>query len=168
MSELFTCTEEKPWTKEIVDLQGSRHPDAEEVIYHDCFCCQLYRCPHCNLEWKADPMTAEPCKRLGMPLLWEDKPYGADAVMGGHKNRDGVRFTIEYVPTCYRRGQYKLLIEICGPLEEWGCFDDQDQPMRYFHSVERLKGEADDIALVLAKDHERKVNGPLPGDKPKA
>ena len=168
MSEPFTCTAEKPWNKDMgIEPERTSHPGVEEVIFRDCFCCQLYRCPHCDLEWKADPMTHEPCKRLGMPLEWKDAPYGADAVMGDHENRDGVHFTIEFVPTCYRRGQFKLLIEVLDKDRTWGCFDEQDQPMRYFHSMDRLKGEADAIALVLAKDHERKVNGPLPGDKPK-
>ena len=66
----------------------------------------------------------------------------------------GVRFSIEWMPTCYRRGPYKLLIEVMDTNYHfaWGCFDIQDQPMRYYHSLNNLKAEAQLIADVLVND----------------
>ena len=74
------------------------------------------------------------------------------AVLG--ESGDYVLFTVQFYPTCYRRGPYRLLIQVYqGPNHHlWGCFDDQDQPMRYFHSIENLKSEAELIARVLLTD----------------
>lgn len=70
---------------------------------------------------------------------------------------DGVRFTLTYHPTCYRRGPWRLLIEICGGPNhhKWGCFDDQDQPLRNFHSDANAKDEAERIAEVLITDRSK-------------
>lgn len=67
---------------------------------------------------------------------------------------DGVLFSLQHMPTCYRRGPWRLLIEVCGGVShmKWGCFDDQDQPLRYYHFEESAKREADEIARVLLID----------------
>jgi hypothetical protein len=91
------------------------------------------------------------------PLLhWDKNQYGEElAVLGvlGAEN-DGVLFTLGHYPTCYRRGPYRLIIEIPpGPHHhDWGCFDDQDQPMRWFHSKDNAKSESELIAQVLWRD----------------
>lgn len=89
-------------------------------------------------------------------LRWIPREYGADAFLGDFAGGDGVRFSMEFQATCYRRGRWKLLIEIEDPHRHWGCFDDQDQPLRYYHSLERLKEEAEAIAEVLILDYQRK------------
>ncbi len=67
---------------------------------------------------------------------------------------DGVQFTLTYYPTCYRRGPWRLLIEVChGPAHhKWGCFDEADQPLRYYHDEGVAKDEAERIAIVLQAD----------------
>lgn len=87
--------------------------------------------------------------------------YLCDGWQEGHlqdfEGGDGVRFTITYARTCYRRGPYKLLIEVAhGPNhEKWGCFDGQDQPMRYYHNDFALHAEIDAIAKVLLEDRRK-------------
>lgn len=55
----------------------------------------------------------------------------AEAWLG--TQNDGVRFTLSHFPTCHRRGQWRLLVEVMGAKHTaWGCFDDQDQPMRWY------------------------------------
>ena len=70
---------------------------------------------------------------------------------------DGVRFELTHHPTCYRRGPWKLFIDVCGGENhhKWGCFDSQDQPIRWFHSENCARTEADLIANVLLKDREK-------------
>ena len=96
-------------------------------------------------------------------LKWisDDVDYYEEAVLGTWPE-DGVLFTITCCPTCYRRGKWRLLIEICGGENHhcWGCFDDQDQPMRWFHSIENAKSESEAIAQILWKDrHGKKSAG---------
>lgn len=69
---------------------------------------------------------------------------------------DGVLFWISYHPTCYRRGPYSLNIEVCGGPNhhKWGCFDEQDQPTRYYHNPYNAFDEAERIAKVLIADRE--------------
>ncbi len=90
-------------------------------------------------------------------LEWKDTPEGPEVILGDFHDDDGVRFSILHLPTCYRRGPWRLLVEIEDRKREWGCFDEQDQPMRYYHSLDRLKEEAQAIADVLVRDHEKKV-----------
>ncbi len=92
-----------------------------------------------------------------MKLEWKDTEHGPEAILGDFYKDDGVRFSIEHLPTCYRRGPWKLLVEVEDPMHTWGCFDEQDQPMRWYHSVIRATEEAQAIADVLHDDHERKV-----------
>jgi len=92
------------------------------------------------------------------PLLWKIEKYGQEAFLGDFEKGDGVRFTLEHYPTCYRRGPWKLTIEVAhGPGHiKWGCFDDQDQPIRWYHDADCAKAEAEAIAQALQKD--RKEN----------
>jgi len=77
---------------------------------------------------------------------------------------DGVTFRFQHVPTCYRRGPWRLHVEVHGGPghHKWGCFDDQDQPTRHYHLKESLLTEADAIARVLITD--RCEQGPIPFD----
>lgn len=93
------------------------------------------------------------------PLAWTQDvakygPYYQEAVLTNPDATVGVRFSIEYMPTCYRRGPYKLLIEIIDGKYHyaWGCFDLADQPMRYYHSERHAMAEAQLIANVLQID----------------
>ena len=92
-----------------------------------------------------------------MKLEWKDTPDGPEAILGDFSDDNGVRFSINRMPTCYRRGQWRLLIEVEDRTHTWGCFDEPDQPMRYYHSLERLKAEAQAIADVLVADHDKKT-----------
>lgn len=96
-------------------------------------------------------------------IRWENPvPVDHEGWMGTPTHRtgwigtpqDGVSFTLVYRPTCYRRGPFCLQIEVASGRyhDLWGCFDGADQPVRYFHKVERAVGEASDIAEVLWKD----------------
>lgn len=79
-----------------------------------------------------------------------------DALLGDFEGGDGVSFSLSHMPTCYRRGPYRLLVEVayhCHHL--WGCFDDQDQPMRWYHHLENAKSEAQAIADVLLSDRKK-------------
>lgn len=94
--------------------------------------------------------------RSGKAILkWKDviTETGADsqqAQLGTKK--DGVLFTLNYLSTCYRRGKYCLVIEICGENHHrWGCFDYVDQPICYYSEV-NAKNEAEAIAKVLKAD----------------
>jgi len=91
-------------------------------------------------------------------LNWVESPIlGLDAILGDFDGGDGVRFSLVHYPTCYRRGPWKLLIEVEDRNHTWGCFDDQDQPMRWYHSKQRALEEAQAIADVLVADHARKA-----------
>lgn len=90
---------------------------------------------------------------------WKSETYSyRSALLGTHS--DGVRFTIEHMPTCYRRGPYRLHIEVLlgEHHHQWGCFDAQDQPTRHYHKLEVALSEAQDIADVLWADR----HGPCP------
>jgi hypothetical protein len=92
-----------------------------------------------------------------MKLEWKDTQWGPEAVLGDFAADDGVRLSIMHMPTCYRRGPWRLLVEIEDRNATWGCFDEQDQPMRWYHSLQRLQEEAQAIADVLMADHDRKL-----------
>lgn len=64
---------------------------------------------------------------------------------------DGVTFGLSYRMTCYRRGKWRLLVRVHEGEHhnDWGCFDDADQPERNFHSLENAMSEAEAIAAVL-------------------
>jgi hypothetical protein len=67
---------------------------------------------------------------------------------------DGVLFSLDCYRTCYRRGPWKLVVEVCGGENhhKWGCFDDQDQPLRWYHNRECAEREAESLAKVLWAD----------------
>lgn len=91
-------------------------------------------------------------------LIWTESDLNSyDAILGDFHGGDGVRFNLVHYPTCQRRGPYRLIIEIEDFTATWGCFDEQDQPMRYYHSEERAKAEAQAIADVLVAEHEKKA-----------
>jgi hypothetical protein len=78
-----------------------------------------------------------------------------EAILG--TQRDGAYFTLLHMPTCYRRGPYRLLVSIFpgDHHHAWGCFDADDQPMRWYHSRETALAEAEAIARVLWADRHR-------------
>lgn len=86
-----------------------------------------------------------------MQLQWVATVHAREATIGDFAAGDGVRFTLERYPTCTRRGTWKLFIEIAnGPMHhEWGCFDEQDQPVRWYHELVSALSEANAIATVL-------------------
>lgn len=97
-------------------------------------------------------------------LAWKtqsDRYWEAD--LGDFDGEDGVRFYLENIPTCYRRGPYKLLVRVAGGVRHtwWGCFDDADQPVRWYHEESVARSEAQRIADVLWTD--RIKAGPAPG-----
>jgi len=89
-------------------------------------------------------------------LSWRPVERHEEAVLGDFVRGDGVRFTLERYPMCYRRGEWKLLVEVAsGPAHHlWGCFDEADQPVRWYHSRKNAFEEAAAIAWVLFKDRE--------------
>ena len=90
-------------------------------------------------------------------LNWVSMGSWEEAVVGCFDDGDGVRFTLVPQPTCYRRGPWKLLVEVAfGPKHHlWGCFDDADQPLRYYHAKSHALAEAELIAKVLLEDRMR-------------
>lgn len=86
-------------------------------------------------------------------LEWKQISNYWEAELGDFKS-DGVRFILMYYLICYRRGQWRLLIEICEGENhyKWGCFDAADQPLRYYHGIDCAKHEAQAIADVLWRD----------------
>lgn len=91
------------------------------------------------LVWKAKRMT-------DFYSSWEEAQLGEPS--------DGVLFYLTYHPTCYRRGPWRLLIEVCSGVNHrsWGYFDESDQPMRYYHDKQNAIREAQEIANVLWAD----------------
>lgn len=100
------------------------------------------------------------------PSLLAWKSYGGyrEAILGDFEGGDGARFYLEHVPTCYRRGQYKLFVEVAQGKRHhwWGCFDAADQPLRWYHDEAAARSEAQHIADVLWTD--RLKRGPAPGE----
>ena len=90
----------------------------------------------------------------GPLLIWLKFQYHEEAVLGDFHAGDGVRFTLEHYGTCYRRGPWKLMIEVAEGEhhEKWGCFDFQDQPVRFYHKESVARSEAEAIAQVLQID----------------
>ena len=99
-------------------------------------------------------------------LDWIPTEFGGfEAILSDFAAGDGVRFSIQHCPTCYRRGPWKLLIEIAhGPKHiAWGCFDDQDQPMRWYQLESSWRMEAEALAIVLLTDRLRYESSVLEG-----
>jgi hypothetical protein len=94
-------------------------------------------------------------------LEWRNE-FGAElpgyeeAAIGDFPAGDGVRFTLQFMSTNYRRGKWRLLIEVASEHQDrWGCFDEGDQPMRYYHYEETAKREARAIAEILLADRQK-------------
>lgn len=90
-----------------------------------------------------------------MNLDWQPGEYrNVEAVLKNPDETVGVRFSLDVYPTCFRRGPYRLLIDVeSGPYHiAWGCFDHQDQPMRWYHSKDTAMSEAQAIADVFVRD----------------
>ena len=89
-------------------------------------------------------------------LVWNRIEHGILCATIG-KPKDNVIFLLSHLPSNYRRGPFKLLIEVCGGENhhKWGCFDDQDQPVRYYHCEENAKSEAQKIADVFLADRRK-------------
>lgn len=98
-----------------------------------------------------------------MKLDWKDTEFGPEAILGDFAGGDGVRFSLMLMPTCYRRGPYRLLVQVADRDRTWGCFDEADAPMRWYHSLLRANEEAQAIADVLTEDHDAKTKG-VPGE----
>lgn len=107
------------------------------------------RCPGCE---KCLAQAERDAARARTKLKWYDggKKHGTlsfhEAVLGDFEGGDGARFSITPHPTCHRRGQHKLLIEVTP---SWGCFDEADQPMRWYHDLEVAFSEAQRIADAI-------------------
>lgn len=97
-------------------------------------------------------------EQLGI-LKWKKERLHEVAYIGDFDAGDGVRFSLEYYSSCYRRGQWKLSVEVAGGPDhmKWGCFDDQDQPIRWYHHEESARTEAEAIAAVLFTDRSKKA-----------
>lgn len=103
------------------------------------------------LEVNALPMM----KSAPLQFKKTQHPSVIEAQLKNWSEGDGVRFSLEFFLTCYRRGQNKLLIEVAHENHHyWGCFDSDDQPVRYYHKLISAVLEANMIAKVLLKDHE--------------
>jgi hypothetical protein len=91
-----------------------------------------------------------------MKLEWMKVDGYEEALLGDFEAGDGVRFSLVHRPSCYRRGPWRLLIEVAaGPKHLlWGCFDGQDQPERWYHRRENALSEAQELANVLSADRE--------------
>ena len=88
--------------------------------------------------------------RGGEPHRYEE------ATVGDFDGGDGVRFTLDYRATCYRRGPWHLIVEVARGVDhyKWGCFDAADQPERNYHSELCARVEAQAIADVLYRDRQ--------------
>lgn len=106
-----------------------------------------------------DRLAWRPCVVGGEPVAnaWE-------ALLGGPG--DGVLFGLSHMPSHYRRGPWRLLVEVLGGPRHhaWGCLDAADQPQRYYHDLSHALGEAEALAAVLLADRLR--HGPLTSDTP--
>lgn len=132
----------KKQTKKTEDRSGWTPENMKKVLAAtDAKYPRVPRIPRHDLEWLPDP----------------EYPRVINATIGVVAEQDSVRFTIQNMPTCYRRGPFQLMIEVVhGPMHErWGCFDEADQPLRWFHDENNAKDEAAMIAAVLMKDRYR-------------
>lgn len=81
---------------------------------------------------------------------------------------DGVRFRLLDQPEYPRRGSWCLTIESCqGAFSGvWSLFDRTEQPMRFFHSLDCAKVEANLIAQALFAYRVQKIPGPATSPRP--
>ena len=79
-----------------------------------------------------------------------------EAILGDFKGDDGVRFSIQDMPTNNIRGRHRLLIEVSDHTHRWPAFDLNDQPMRYYHEIAAAKSEAEAIAAAMSEVRNRR------------
>lgn len=92
----------------------------------------------------------------GWKLPWKEKDIEGveyyEAEIGDFRGGSGVLFSFNYQPTCQLRGRWRLLVEVNDHGYIWPSFDHQDQPMRYFHQLNNMLSEADEIAAAMLKE----------------
>jgi hypothetical protein len=110
-----------------------------------------------DLNTESGSMTVSSPKPIVADLVWTNQGSYWEAVVGDFDGGDGVRFSLHHMQTCYRRGPWKLLIEVASGHGHhlWGCFDDADQPTRYYHFEDSARNEAQAIARILVADRKR-------------
>ena len=91
-----------------------------------------------------------------MPLDWKRTEFGDEAILGNFDDDDGVRFSLQHLPTCHIRGPWRLLIEVEDRKRVWPSFDLADSPMRWYHSFSRAQAEAEAIAEKMIEYHNRR------------
>lgn len=89
-------------------------------------------------------------------LNWKEKEIDGrgtyhEAIIGNFEKKDGVRFSLQVLPTCHIRGTFMLLVEVADTEYKWPGFDEMDQPLRYYHDLQHALGEAELIAQALMK-----------------
>lgn len=59
---------------------------------------------------------------MSAKLTWQKEGNHQEAILGDFDGGDGVRFSISFRPTCYRRGKFCLLVEVATGHghEKWG------------------------------------------------
>ena len=116
------------------------------------------------MQWSHEQATSDPTTGMPRPgwLRWQKVGLHEEALLGDPAAGDGVMFYLEHQPTCYRRGPWRLIVEVAGGPHhhDWGCLDDADQPERNYHSEHAARSEAQALADVLLKD--RLAKGELP------
>jgi hypothetical protein len=93
-------------------------------------------------------------------LNWKEKEVEGrgtyhEAIVGDFANKDGVRFSLQVLPTCQIRGPFMLLVEVADKGYKWPGFDEMDQPLRYYQDLQHALAEAELIAQVLVKGRKR-------------
>lgn len=128
-----------------------------EVYYDQVFYREWSLFPAEAAEWDkaTTPFSPDLAVFAGSRTILDWKPTGDgesyQVAQIGPGGDDFVRFYLIHRPTCHRRGPWVLRVEVCeGPNHiAWGCFDEQDQPTRYFHDPKNAMDEAARIATVL-------------------
>jgi hypothetical protein len=127
-------------------MLGTRLSFPTEKDAHDELCRYATTC----LSRDASPINS--WLEMGTFLPWRQASTSwYEAYLPNPDGTQGVRFSLSIHPTCYRRGMYRLLIEVFGGKyhHDWGCFDDADQPARNYHNHFVALVEADSIARIL-------------------
>lgn len=147
------------WTADDLARLRELHAGLDELAA--CFLSRTDRRPSSTsvlelMEWAYQQISAEPF--AAGRLRWRRHGAYEEALLGDFEGGDGVRFSLEHRPTCYRRGSWRLLVEVApGPHHnDWGCFDAADQPERNYHSESCARREAQSIADVLLRDRKAK------------
>lgn len=75
--------------------------------------------------------------------------YVEVAELGLPNQGNGVLFSLDNLPANVIRGPYRLIVDVRGII--WPIFDVADQPLRYYHTIDSAKNEANFIAVALRK-----------------